>query len=188
MRGAFTTYKKTGEAKFRVKMKQANADMEVRGADPDYNTRGGRSAAMDPGTATEPGTDRAGGQKRQGRSRDDEDGRGAPVARGGAAASSTDWSTRGPGGGTGEGVEDRGDEASPADDHETTEPDLHVGQLPPTDPGASPPGLSNAAGTSGEPRRGFRNNDARPGRRGSTGEPLDTGRPQGPWGPGHWRS
>ena len=65
-----------------MKMKRANADVEVRGADPDYNTRGGRSAAMDPGTATEPGTDRAGGQKRQGRSRDDEDGRGAPVAKG----------------------------------------------------------------------------------------------------------
>ena len=40
--------------------------MEARGADPDYNTRGGRSAAMDLGTAIEPGTDRAGGQKRQG--------------------------------------------------------------------------------------------------------------------------
>ena len=63
-------------------MKHANADVEVRGADPDYNTRGGRSAAMDPGTATEPGTDRAGGQKRQGRSRDDEDDKGTPVARG----------------------------------------------------------------------------------------------------------
>ena len=114
VRGAFITYKKTGEAKFRVKMKRANADMEVRGADPDYNTRGGRSAAMDPGTATETGTDRAGGQKRQGRSRDDDDDRGAPVARGGAATSSTDWwSTRGPGGGTGEGVEDRGDEGFP---------------------------------------------------------------------------
>ena len=96
MRGAFLIYKKTGNAKYRVKMQRANADMEVRGADPDYNNRGGRSAAMDPSTATGPSTERGGGQKRQGRSRDDEDGRGAPVARGSAAASSSDgWAARG---------------------------------------------------------------------------------------------
>ena len=40
MRGAFRAYKKIGEAKYRVKTKRANADREVRGADPDYSTRG----------------------------------------------------------------------------------------------------------------------------------------------------
>ena len=42
MRGAFRAHKKIGDAKYRVKTKRANADMEVRGADPDFNSRGGR--------------------------------------------------------------------------------------------------------------------------------------------------
>ena len=73
MRGIFFTYRKLGEAKFRVKQKRANINMEGRV----FDSRGGRSAAMDSSTA------RPGGQKRQGRSRDDGDDRGAPVARGG---------------------------------------------------------------------------------------------------------
>ena len=51
VRGAFRAYKKIGDAKYRVKTKRANCDREVRGADPDYSTRGGRAAAMDPSTA-----------------------------------------------------------------------------------------------------------------------------------------
>ena len=143
MRGAFLTYKKTGDAKYKVKMKRANINMEARGADPDYNARGGRSAAMDPGT-----TARAGGQKRQGRSKDNEDDRGAPVARGGAAASSADWWTaENPEEGLSGGIEDRGGEATPVDDHGAAEPDPHAGQRPPADPGASP--LDPASGAVG---------------------------------------
>ena len=51
VRGAFISNQKIGDAKFKVKMKRANCDREVRGGDPDYNTRGGRAAAMDPSTA-----------------------------------------------------------------------------------------------------------------------------------------
>ena len=72
VRCIFFTYRKTGDAKYRVKMKRGNINREAPGADPDYNTRGGRSAAMDPSTI------RPGGQKRQERSRDDDDYRGAP--------------------------------------------------------------------------------------------------------------
>ena len=50
MRGAFRAHKKISDAKYRVKTKRANADKEVRGADPDFSTRGGRAAAMDPST------------------------------------------------------------------------------------------------------------------------------------------
>ena len=64
-----------------VKMKRANINIETRGATRDYNSKGGRSAAMDPSTA------RPGGQKRQERGRDDDDDRGAPVARGEASGS-----------------------------------------------------------------------------------------------------
>ena len=77
VRGVFLTYRKLGDAKFRVKQKRANINMEARGATRDFDSRGGRPAAMDPSTA------RPGGQKRQERSRDDGDDRGAPVARGG---------------------------------------------------------------------------------------------------------
>ena len=77
VRGVFLTYRKLGDAKFRVKQKRANINMEARGATRDFDSRDGRSAAMDPSTA------RPGGQKRQERSRDDGDDRGAPVARGG---------------------------------------------------------------------------------------------------------
>ena len=121
VRGAFRTYKKIGDAKYRVKTKRANADMEVRGADPDFNNRGGRSAAMDPSTATDPRVVRGGGQKRQGRSRDDEGGRGPPMAREGAAASSSNWwSARGYEWETHQGNEHRDEVPSPAADGEAT--------------------------------------------------------------------
>ena len=66
-----------GTPKFRAKQERANINMEARGATRDFDSRGGRSAAMDPSTA------RPGGQKRQERSRDHGDDRGTPVARGG---------------------------------------------------------------------------------------------------------
>ena len=138
VRGAFVTYRKTGDAKYRVKMERANINMKARGVDPDCNTGGGRSAAMDPGTA------RTGGQKRQGRSGDDDDDR--PVARGGAAASTADWwPAESLEEGLGAGIEDRNDEATPVDDHGTAEPDPHAGEHPPADPGASPLGFASGA-------------------------------------------
>ena len=91
VRGAFRACKRIGDAKYKVKTKRADADMEVRGADPDFSTRGGRSAAMDPSAAFDPRAERGSGQKRQDRSRDDGGGRGAPVARVAAASSSSTW-------------------------------------------------------------------------------------------------
>ena len=73
--GVFLTYTKLGDAKYRVKMKRASINYEARGATRDYDSRGGRTAAMDPRTA------RPGGQKRQQRGSDDDGDRGAPVAR-----------------------------------------------------------------------------------------------------------
>ena len=68
------------------------------------------------------------------------------MARGGAAASTADWwPAESPGEGSGEGIEDRGDDATPVDDHDTAEPDPHAGQHPPADPGASPPDLASGA-------------------------------------------
>ena len=99
-----------------------------------------RSLAMVPSTA------RPRGQKRQERSRDDDDGRGAPVAGGGGAASTADWWPAGsPGEGSGEGIEDQSDEATPIDDHGTVEPDPHADEHPSADPGASPLGFAGGA-------------------------------------------
>ena len=67
VRGVFLTYRKLGDAEFRVRTKRANVNMEARGATCDFDSSGSRSAAMDPGTA------RPGGQKRQERNRDDGD-------------------------------------------------------------------------------------------------------------------
>ena len=118
-------------------MKRANIKRDARGADPDYNTRGGRSAAMDPSTA------RPGGQKRQERSRGDDDDRGTPVARGEAAGSTAGkWPAERPGEGSGEGVEDGSDEATPVNDHSAEEPGLDAAEQQATDPGASPPGIA----------------------------------------------
>ena len=123
-------------------MKRASADMEVRGADPDYNNRGGRSAAMDPSTATEAGTGRGGGQKRQERSGDAEDGRGAPVARGSTAASSSGWwSARGPGWGEGHDGEGRREVPPPAAGCGATATDPNRGHVVPSGASASPPGF-----------------------------------------------
>ena len=86
VRGAFRAHKKISDAKYRVKTKRANADKEVRGADPDFSARGGRAAAMDPSAAFDAHEGRGGGQKRQDRSRGGGGDRGAPVARGAAAS------------------------------------------------------------------------------------------------------
>ena len=115
VRGAFRAHKRIGDAKYKVKTKRANADMEVRGADPDFSNRGGRSTAMDPSTAFDPLAERGGGQKQQDRSRDDGGGRSAPVARGAAASSSsTWWSAGGCEGSTHQGNEHRDAGPSPA--------------------------------------------------------------------------
>ena len=121
-------------------MKRANINMEARGAVRDYNSRGGRSAAMDPSTA------RPGGQKRQDRSRDVDDYRGTPVARGEASSSTADkWPAERPGEGSGAGIEDVSDGATPVDDHSAEEPDLDAAERQATDPGVSPPGIADVA-------------------------------------------
>ena len=65
VRGAFRAYMKIGDAKYRVKTKRANCDREVRGADPDYGTRGGRAAAMDPSIVFDQQEGHGGGQERE---------------------------------------------------------------------------------------------------------------------------
>ena len=120
--------------------------MEVRGGDSDFNNRGGRSAAMDPSTATDPRMERGGGQKRQGRSRDDGGGRGAPVARKGAISSSSNWwSARGYEWETHQGNEHRDGGPSPAVDGEATPHVALEGHAASAGPGASPPGFSGGA-------------------------------------------
>ena len=99
---------------------------------------------MDPSTA------HPGGQKRQERSRDDDDYRGAPVARGEAMASTAGgWPAESPGEGSGEGIEDGSDGATPIDDHSAEEPDPDAAEHRATDPGASPPGMAGDATDSG---------------------------------------
>ena len=93
VRGAFRAHKKIGDAKYRVKTKRANADREVRGADPDYSARGGRAAAMDPSTAFDPREGHGCGQERRVRGRSDGYGRDATATGGAAAPSSSEWRT-----------------------------------------------------------------------------------------------
>ena len=93
MRGASRAYKKIGDAKYRVKTTRANADREVRGADPDYSTRGSRAAAMDPSTAFVPHEGQGCGQERRVRGGGDGYGRDATATGGAAASSSSEWRT-----------------------------------------------------------------------------------------------
>ena len=146
VRGAFRAHKKTGDAKYSVKTKRANADMEVRGADPDYNSRGGRSAAMDPSTASSPPAERGGGQERQGRSRNGWDDSGTPAAWGCAASSSSTWWEGGGSGGCAHqdnGHRDAG--PSPADDGAAAPHAAPDGHAAAAGPGEPPPGLGNGA-------------------------------------------
>ena len=114
MRGVSFTFHKLGDAKFKVKMRRANINMEARGATRDYDSRGGRSAAMDPSTA------HPGGQKRQERSRDGGDDRGAPAARGGNSGSTAA----------------RGFAEQPDGDHDADFGGEDEGATPTADPGA----------------------------------------------------
>ena len=101
---------------------------------------------MDPSTASDPCTERGGGQKRQGRSRDDGGGRGAPVARGGTASSFSDWwSARGYEWETHQGNEHRDGGPSPAADGEATPHVALESHAASAGPGASPPGFGGGA-------------------------------------------
>ena len=72
------------------------------------------------------------------------------MARGKAAASTAGWWPAGnPGERSGEGIEDRSDEATPVDEHGAGEPDPDADEHPAADPGASPPSFAGDAADPG---------------------------------------
>ena len=145
VRGAFRAHKRISDAKYRVKTRRANADKEVRGADPDFSTRGGRAAAMDPSTAFDAHEGRGGGQTRQDRSRDGGGDRGAPVARWAAASSSSDWWSAAGGEGGAHQIDVSNAEPVPAAAGEAAPRAALDGHADSAGPGAPPPGLGGAA-------------------------------------------
>ena len=150
VRGVFRFYQKIGDAKFKVKSERANCDREAQGGDPDYSTRGGRAAAMDPSTAFDQRGARDDGQAHAERGGGSGRGGGAAAAGGAAASSSSDRraSAVGAGGSRRRGRD--GTEAGTADAGEAAPGAAPTVPGSPGGPGDPPPGFDGGSGRHGE--------------------------------------